>query len=64
MFVTDENRELELEACGFYCSDFEINQVYFISDSLLAIVVNDDEVRILSTDCFKAGDIHLLTKNK
>lgn len=64
MCVKDETRELELEACGFYCSDLDINQVYFISDSLLSIVVANEEVRILSTDRFKAGDIHLLTKNK
>ena len=64
MCVNDESREINLEACGFYCCNFEINQVYFITDSLLAIVVNMDEVRILATDRFKPGDIHLLTKNK
>lgn len=62
--VNDESQDLELEVCGFYCSDFEINQVYFITDSVLAIVVNADEVKILGTDRFKPGDIHMITKNK
>ena len=64
MIVNDETRDLELETCGFYCSDFEINQVYFITDSVLAIVVNADEVKILGTDRFKPGYIGLITKNK
>ena len=64
MSVNEETREIELEMCGFYCSDFEINQVYFITDSVLAIVVNFDEIKILGTDRFRAGYINTMTKNK
>lgn len=66
MCVNDEKgvSELELELCGFYCSDQEISQVYFLADSVLAIVVNGEQVKVLSTDRFRQGDIHLITKNK
>jgi hypothetical protein len=46
----------ELEFDGFYiCDGFSIDQVFFVSESLLFIIVNKKECRILYTQNFTPG---------
>jgi len=52
-YVDDETKTILYD--GFYCSDQEINQVYFMADSVLMILVNQEEVRVLYTEKFKPG---------
>ena len=58
LYVNDETKSFELD--GFYCSDQVINQVYFMADSVLAILVNQEEIRVLNTDKFKPGYVAML----
>ena len=52
----DEDAQ-DLQNCGYYFSETEINKVQFVSDSVLAVLVNGFEVKVLSTDRFLAGDV-------
>jgi hypothetical protein len=46
----------EFEFDGFYiCDGFSIDQVFFVSESLLFIIVNKKECRILYTQNFTPG---------
>jgi len=49
---------------GYYCSDLEINKIDFVSDSLLVILVNGTEVKVLGTEKFMAGTLLYYTRNK
>jgi hypothetical protein len=45
---------------GYYCCDEEINQVYFMGDSILVVLVNMKELKILYTTKFQPGDYKYL----
>ena len=53
--MNDETKKIESD--GYYCSDKEINQIYFMADSVLVILVNQEEIRVLYTEKFKPGDV-------
>ena len=50
----------QMKQVGFFCSESEIKCVRFLSDSLLAIVLNGNEVRVLSTAEFIPEQIETL----
>jgi len=50
LYVNDDTRTIEFD--GFYLSEKEINQVYFVADSVLVILVNQEEIRVLYTEKF------------
>ena len=58
LYVNDQTNQLEFD--GFYCTDQEINQVYFMADSVLVILVNSEEIRVLYTEKFKPGSVSML----
>ena len=59
-YVCDQTRTVEFD--GYYCCDKEINQVYFMADSVLVILLHGEEIRVLYTEKFKPGDVsHLET---
>ena len=39
----------QMKQVGFFCSESEIKCVRFLADSLLSVVLNSNEVRVLST---------------
>ena len=45
---------------GYYCCDEEINQVYFMGDSILVVLVNSKELKVLYTTKFQPGDYQYL----
>ncbi len=45
---------------GYYCCDEEINQVYFMGDSILVVLVNSKELKVLYTTKFQPGDYKYL----
>ena len=50
---------------GYYCSEQEINQVYFMGDSVLVILVNQEEIKVLYTEKFQPGECqHLELANE
>lgn len=53
--MNDETKKIESD--GYYCSDKEINQIYFMADSVLVILVDQAEIRVLYTEKFKPGDV-------
>lgn len=55
LFVNEDTRSLEYD--GFYCCDQEINQIYFMADSVLVILVNQEEMRVIYTEKFKPGSL-------
>ena len=55
LFVNEETRNLEYD--GFYCCDAEINQIYFMADSVLVLLVNQEEIRVVYTEKFKPGSL-------
>ena len=54
----------KLELDGYYCCEKVISQVYFMADSILGILVNSEEFRLLNTERFKQGDVSYFTKGK
>ena len=54
----------QMKQVGFYCSDSQIKSVRFLADSLLAIVVDSNEVRVLSTAKFIPDMIEGLLQDK
>ena len=38
LYVNEETKTIEFD--GYYCSDKEINQIYFMADSVLVILLN------------------------
>ena len=55
LYVDDHKRTLVFD--GYYCSEKEINQVYFMADSVLVILVGQDELKVLYTEKFNPGNI-------
>ena len=55
-YINDETKQIEFD--GYYCSDKEINQVYFMADSVLVILLNGEEIKVLYTEKFKPGDVN------
>ena len=51
----DEN-EIVVKMDGFYCSESEINSVYFMGDSLFMILVDQTKIKLLYTKKFHNGD--------
>ena len=43
---------------GIYCSDKEINQVYFMADSVLVLLLNNEEIKVVYTEKFQPGSYH------
>ena len=41
---------------GFYCSESEINSVYFLGDSCLMVLVDQTKIKLLYTKKFQNGD--------
>ena len=54
-FVNDQTRTIDFD--GYYCCDKEINQVYFMADSVLVLLLGGEEIRVLYTEKFKPGDV-------
>ena len=61
MYVDDEQQTILFD--GYYCSDQEINQVYFMGDSVLVILVNQEEIKVLYTEKFQPGECKHLELN-
>ena len=57
-YVNDHEKTIEFD--GYYCCDKEINQVYFMADSVLVLLLNGEEIRVLYTEKFKPGDVSQL----
>ncbi len=55
LYINEENKSLEYD--GYYCSDQEINQVYFMADSVIAILVHHEEIKVLYTEKFQPGKV-------
>ena len=54
-----------METDGFYYSEHEINSLSFVGDSLLFVLVNGKEVKLLYTTKFYPGNYkHLENSNK
>ena len=51
--TTDETPNLQYD--GFYICDFNIDSCFFLSESILFVLVNKKEVRILYTQNFTPG---------
>lgn len=49
---------------GFYYSDNEINSLYFMGDSILFVLVNGREVKVLYTTKFYPGHFKFLENAK
>jgi hypothetical protein len=58
VYVNDQTNEIQMD--GYYCCDEEINQIYFMGDSILVILVNSKELKILYTTKFQPGDYKYL----
>ena len=61
MYVDDDQQTILFD--GYYCSDQEINQVYFMGDSVLVILVNQEEIKVLYTEKFQPGECKHLELN-
>ena len=62
MSLSDEQQDLV--TCGYICSELAINKMFFISDSLLAVVIEGNQVKVLSTELFRPGQVESLLQNK
>ena len=63
MYVDDDEQSIEFD--GYYCSEQEINQVYFMGDSVIVILVNQEEIKVLYTEKFQPGECkHLELSNE
>lgn len=51
----DEN-EIVVKMDGFYCSESEINSIYFMGDSCLLVLVDQTKIKLLYTKKFHNGD--------
>ena len=60
----DVNSRPRLLFDGYYCSDKIINQVYFMADSILVILVGATEFKVINTELFKEGDVSIFAKSK
>lgn len=49
---------------GFYYSDHEINSIAFLGDSILFVLINNKEVKILYTTKFYPGHFKFLENAK
>lgn len=54
----------DLVSCGYYCSELAINKLFFIGDSLLVIIIEGNQIKVLSTDLFRSGQESSLTYGK
>lgn len=54
VYINDQTNEIEMD--GYYCCDEEINQIYFMADSILVVLVNNKEIKVLYTTKFQPGD--------
>ena len=61
MYVDDDQQTILFD--GYYCSDQEINKVYFMGDSVLVILVNQEEIKVLYTEKFQPGECKHLELN-
>jgi hypothetical protein len=50
-----ESSTPQLQYDGFYISDYSIDSVFFLTESILFILVNKKDVRILYTQNFTPG---------
>jgi len=61
VYITERKDErVTFEMDGYYYTEQEINGIYFIGDSILFILVNGKEVRILYTTKFHPGHFKYL----
>jgi hypothetical protein len=58
VYVNEQTNEIQMD--GYYCCEEEINQVYFMADSILVVLVNNKELKILYTPKFQPGDYKYL----
>ena len=58
VYINENTSTVEMD--GFYYSDSEINSLYFVSDSILFVLVNGREVKLLYTTKFYPGHFKFL----
>jgi hypothetical protein len=54
VYINEEEGTIELD--GFYISEQQITSIYFLADSILMVLINEKEVKILYTTKFYPGD--------
>ncbi len=62
VYINEETSTVEMD--GFYYSDQEINSLYFMGDSILFVLVNDREIKVLYTTKFYPGHFKFLENAK
>ena len=62
VYIDEESNKIVMD--GFYLSEKEINSCYFVADSVLVIITNTKQVKVLYTKKFHDGDYTRLDVDK